>query len=487
MRRASSVFTIAASVLLLGACSKALAQLDGPTTTSAPTTVATGAAADDVPGFVPLNKAVGFGLLRLMTLDQRPNPREVVIYQELPNEMPRVAGVITTVGQTPLSHVNLRSVQDKVPNAVVGKLLQDPAVTALLGRYVRYEVTDDGFTIQSATQTEVEAHHAASRPAQMQEPQRDLSIKKITPLSDIGFVNWNAFGVKAANVATLRTFNLPDVFVPDGYAVPFHFYDSFMKYNGLYERAKKLLNNPKFHNDPVFQDRELEDFRYAIKHSPMPEWMTNDLTKLQKSFPSGTGIRCRSSTNNEDLPAFSGAGLYDSFTQYPAEGHLSKCIQQVFASVWNLRAFLERDFYRIDHLKTAMGVLVYPHFEGERANGVAVTADPVYQTDDAFYVNTQVGADLVTNPQAQSTPEELLIYGDGTANVIVHSNRVEPGETVLTAAQIAELKSSLIIIRDRFSVLYNVQPGEKFAMEIEFKILEDGRVAIKQARTWIYN
>jgi Pyruvate phosphate dikinase, AMP/ATP-binding domain len=490
--RARSIAAAFAVVASLSACSKALAQLDGPTTSSASTTVASqaddpSAEQQNVPSFVPLNQAVGFGLLRLMTLDQRPNPREVVIYQSLPNEMPRVAGVITTVGQTPLSHVNLRAVQDKVPNAVAGKLLSDPAVMALIGRYVKFEVTDNGFTIEPATQAEVETHHAAARPAEPQEPQRDLSIKKITPLSDITFANWTAFGVKAANVATLRAFQLPDVFVPDGYAVPFYYYDKFMRFNGLYDRMQKLLKNPKFHSDPDFQDRELADFRDAIKSSPMQESMINDLTKLQKAFPAGTGIRCRSSTNNEDLPSFSGAGLYDSFTQYADEGHLSKCIKQVYASVWNLRAFLERDFYRIDHLQTAMGVLVYPHFAGETANGVAVTADPVYQTDDAFYVNTQVGADLVTNPQAKSTPEELLIYGDGNSAVVTHSNRVEPGETVLTLPQIAVMKSSLTIIRDRFAKLYNVQPGQRFAMEIEFKVLATGQLAIKQARTWIYN
>jgi Pyruvate phosphate dikinase, AMP/ATP-binding domain len=490
--RTRSVAAFLTAVALLSACSKALAQLDPPTTSSAPATGAnpadvTIAEQQNVPSFVPLNKAVGFGLLRLMTLDQRPNPREVVIYQSLPNEMPRVAGVITTVGQTPLSHVNLRAVQDKVPNAVAGKLLSDAAVTALIGKYVKYEVTDNGFTIQSATQAEVEAHHAAARPTEQQEPQRDLSIKKITPLSDITFGSWTAFGVKVANVATLRTFQLPDVFVPDGYAVPFYYYDKFMRFNGLYDRMQKLLKNPKFHSDPEFQDKELADFRDAIKNSPMPESMMNDLTKLQKSFPKGTGIRCRSSTNNEDLPSFSGAGLYDSFTQYPDEGHMSKCITQVYASVWNLRAFLERDFYRIDHLHTAMGVLVYSHFEGETANGVAVTADPVYQTDEAFYVNTQVGADLVTNPQANSTPEELLIYGDGNSAVVTHSNRVEPGETVLTKAQIATMKASLTIIRDRFAKLYNVPSSQKFAMEIEFKVLVNGQLAIKQARTWIYN
>ena len=474
---------IGSTILLLGACSAALDQLSGPTTTDAPVPVAQ----SEGPSFVPLNRAVGFGLLRLMTLEERPNPRDVVIYQVLPNELPRVAGVITTVGQTPLSHVNLRAVQDQVPNAVAARVLEDPTVTGLIGRYVKYTVADAGLTIEPATQAQVEAHFAALRPTQDQVPERDLSVRSITPLRDVGFENWTAFGVKAANVATLRRLDLPNVFVPDGSAVPFYYYDKFMTYNGLYERAQKMFNDTEFRSDPTVQDNKLAEFRDAIKGAPMPEWMTKDLTKLQRSFPSGTALRCRSSTNNEDLPNFSGAGLYDSFTQHPDEGPMTKCIKQVYASVWNLRAFLERDFNRIDHLQTAMGVLVYPHFKGEMANGVAVSADPVYGTEQAFYVNTQLGSDLVTNPLAKSTPEELLIYPDGEFAVVTHSNRVPPGDTVLTKAQIALIQASLVTVHDRFAELYRVQPGEKFAMEVEFKIRSDGTLAIKQARTWIFN
>lgn len=461
-----------------------------PVTTVAATPATTSSAATatlPVAEFAPLHPAVGFGLLRKMTLEERPGSLDVVLYEALPNEMPRVAGVITTVGQTPLSHVNLRAVQDNVPNAYIADALSNPGITGLIGRYVKYTVTSEGFTVVSATQAEVEAHHAAARPASTQTPERDLSVRTIAPLSEIGFDDWKAYGVKAANVATLATFDLPDTVIPDGFAVPFAFYDEFMKANGLYDRVAKMLADKTFTTDPDAQDALLADLRKSIKDAPLPESAMTSLDAMHKSFPEGSSVRCRSSTNNEDLPNFSGAGLYDSKTQHADEGHIAKCIKQVFASVWNLRAFLARDYYRIDHLATAMGVLVIPSVSDEKANGVAVSIDPVYDTPGAMYVNTQLGEDLVTNPDGVTVPEALLLGDDGSVTPISRSSLAEPGEFLMTDAQVQTLRASLATIHERFAALYNVTEGEKFAMEVEFKITNDDKVMIKQARSWVFN
>ena len=90
--------------------------------------------------------------------------------------------------------------------------------------------------------------------------------------------------------------------------------------------------------------------------------------------------------SNEDLPGFSGAGLYDSYTHHPDEGHIAKSIKQVYASTWTFRAFDERQYYRVDHFQTAMGVLVHANYEGEAANGVGVTTDPIYLTKGTYYL-----------------------------------------------------------------------------------------------------
>ena len=438
-------------------------------------------------GYLPLNQAFSLGRLRLLEVGERPGVRDIVICRTLPNEMPRVAGVITGVRQTPLSHVNLRAIQDKVPNAFITKAWENSTIAPLIGKYVYYQVDADGFEIREATLKEVETHFADLRPSKVQTPERDLSVNRILPLDDIGFTDASHFGVKTANLATLRTFGFPEGTVPNGFGIPFYFYDEFMKHNGFYEQLEHLLGSPMFQREQDTKVTELEKFRTEIKNGGIPAWMMDALSELQTAFPEGTSLRCRSSTNNEDLPGFSGAGLYDSYTHHPNEGHLSKSIKQVFASLWNFRAFEARDFYRIDHFVTAMGVLVHPNFADELANGVAVTDDVVYQTVGNYYLNVQVGEDLVTNPEEQSIPEEILMdwWDSNNYRVVKTSNRPVDNKRILTDAHLRELSRYLGVIHNKFSQLSGpAGQTADFAMEIEFKITSEGKLSIKQARPW---
>ncbi len=439
-------------------------------------------------GFLPLNLSQAFGRLRLMGPNDRPSARDIVLFTSLPNELSRVAGIITEVPQTPLSHVNLRAIQDNAPNAFISGASKNDRIAPLIGRNVFFRVDADGFQIREASVQELDAYFAALRPSQPQTPPRDLSITNILPFSAIQFGDADRFGVKAANLAAMRkpAFGFPDSLVPDGFAVPFHFYDDFMKFNGFYAEAAALLADPAFQSNIDVQEARLDDLRERIEDGAVPAWMETALDELHARYPAGTPLRCRSSTNNEDLPGFSGAGLYDSFTHHPDEGRLSKSIKQVFASLWNFRAWEEREFYRIDHLAAAMGVVVYPHYDGELANGVAVTRDPIYQSTGNYYVNAQLGEDLVTNPEALSVPEEVLLSSSGTTVTrIRYSNLVPDGTPVVPLARLNELRGHLTRIQSQFRLLYGVPAAQPFAMEIEFKVTKDGLLAIKQARPWL--
>ena len=283
---------------------------------------------------------------------------------------------------------------------------------------------------------------------------------------------------------------MPENTVPDGFAVPFYFYDEFMKHNGFYEDIDQMLANPGFQSSYDTQDSQLKKLRKKIKDGDTPGWITQALEEMHAAFPQGTSLRYRSSTNNEDLPGFSGAGLYDSKTQHPnetVEDGISKSLKQVYASLWNFRAFTEREFHRIDHRAAAMGVLVHPNFSDELANGVAVSFDPIRNRYDSHYVNTQVGEDLVTNPEAHSVPEEILLQEGGGHAVLATSNQLPVGQLIMSDGQMTQLRSHLEMIHERFADLYCISSGEQFAMEIEFKITSDNILSIKQARPWVFS
>ncbi len=463
--------------------------------------------------YIAMNEATGYGLLTEWDADERPNPREVVILEAVPNELSRVAGIISAVPQAQLSHVNLRAVQNGIPNAFIRDALDNPEIADLIGSYVRFVVSHDGYTIRAASKAEVDAHYAAFRPAESQTPERDLSVTEITRLSEIEFDDWRAFGVKAANVAVLGSFDFADGTVPDGYAIPFYFYDRFMRETTLgeekvlgkksapaedkitleadttlIEAVEAMLAHSRFQEDFEIQEEMLDDLRDAIEDAEAPDWIVEAIKEMNEGFDEGINRRYRSSANSEDLPGFNGAGLYDSKSQKPSEDEkdLAKSLKEVYASLWTFRAFAEREFHRVDHMAAAMGVLVHPSYQDELVNGVAVSFDPIQGGGENYYVNSQVGEDRVTNPEANSTPEEILLRPEGKYTVLAFSNLVDTGQPLMSDAQMALLRQYLEAIHEGFEKLYEPASDNPFAMEIEFKITSENNLAVKQARPWVY-
>lgn len=444
--------------------------------------------------YAPMNPGVGYGVLRVVDPatagTHPPTARDVVIFKSTPNDLSHVGGIITEVPQTPLSHVNLKAKQNKTPNAYVANAAEDPRIKPFIGKLVRYEVGPDGPKLTEATPAEAEAFLEKLRPKKGQVPPRSLLTKDPKPLSELGFADAKTFGAKAANVAELRKL-LPAGVAPDGYALPFSFYDRFMKANGLYAEAKAMIADPAFKADAAVREDALAKFRKKLKKATMPPELTKELGEVQAAFAKKYGadqpIRARSSTNNEDLPGFNGAGLYDSYTHRPDEGHLESTVKQVFASLWNFRAFEERDFHRVDHFRAAMGVLLHPNEDDEKANGVAYTKNIYDPNWPGFYVNTQVGESLVTNPEAGAKPEEFLIsrigeHGEYETQYISRSNQVPAGTAVLPAERIGELVGYMEKIQAHFKKVYGRSQDPTFAMDIEFKLRDDGTLQVKQAR-----
>ena len=450
-----------------------------------------------------LNPGVGIGTLRVLGAEKPKTPvtfRDVVVYRFAPNDLPHVAGVITEEPQTPLSHINLVARQNKTPNAYLKKASQDPRVLALAGKLVRLHVTPGGVEIKAATPAQAQRHWKALRPTKAQRPRRDLRARAIKPLHRVRFKERHAYGAKTTGVAELARVK-PALHVPKGYGVPFYYYDRFMKELGFYDAVKALLADPKFTTDPAQRRDALKALRADMKKAKVPKKLAADLEGMHKRFPAGRALRCRSSANNEDLEGFSGAGLYNSYTHRKDEGSITKSIKQVWASLWTYRAFEERSFWRIDHLRAAMGVLVHPNFDDELANGVAVSKNLLAPRWEGTYVNVQKGEQQsVTNP-LEAQPDEFVVTAIGpfvrggeepTSNgraretiVLRRSSLLKPGETVLTPAQVLDLDVAVRAIHDHFAPLYHKAGDLDFAVDVEFKIDAGGVLVFKQSRPWV--
>lgn len=439
-----------------------------------------------------LNTGVACGILRSGNSSGTWSSGDIVVFETIPNDISHVAGVITTVPQTPLSHINLKARQNGTPNAFIENFTETPDYTSMLGHYVRLTVLPGNYRIEAIPFSEAAEWLESVRPESVTVLVSDLSENRILSLSDLRHSNSVFCGAKAANLGELSRC-LPSGSVPQGYAIPFAYYHEFMEYNNLYALVDSLTAGEAFSRSVEARDEILSEIRRSVREGELPPWMMDSLDEMASQFEPETSLRCRSSTNNEDLPGFNGAGLYESYTHHGYEGHISETVKQVWAGMWTYRAYEEREFHRIEHVSASMGVVVHPSFRNEAANGVAVTQNIFNPFITGYYVNVQAGDDMVTNPEPESIPEEFIITRQYLTGVwqtevqyIGSSNRTDGDERVLTEEQISMLEEYLEDIHRHFARVYGAGSDDPdFAMEIEFKITAAGELVVKQARPWV--
>lgn len=219
-------------------------------------------------------------------------------------------------------------------------------------------------------------------------------------------------------------------------------------------------------------------------------------------------LRFRSSSNAEDALEFSGAGLYDSVSgcladdldgdeQGPSrcdpsesrEHTAAEALARVWASLWNVAAYEEREWYGIDHRRAAMAVLVDPRIDDELANIVAFTGNPTASTDNRYLVDAQAGdLDVVSSAPGVYPEQELITVTEGTVTAIDRmqgSSELLAGEWVLDDPRLEELGAMLWEIAGVYPVDGVVPEGATVLLDTEWKILSDDSLIIKQVRPFL--
>lgn len=452
-----------------------------------------------------LNFEKGFGYLKKVDVENLPTTyvgkHDIILLNGIPNDVSVVAGIITTEFQTPLSHINILSHNRKTPNMALRDGWTNTKLDTLLGELVYFEVLADSFVIHKASLQAATSFWNNNEPQITLVLDKDESVSGIVNLASAGINSVNYIGGKAANFAELLKIQNPQIPTPENpFTIPFYYYSQHIQTNQIDNFIEQILNDENFKTSQEYRKNKLDELREIIKNTPIDTQLLELVKKQINGFKEFKAFRFRSSTNAEDLEFFSGAGLYDSFSA--KKDHTTKTIEnaikKVWASLWNFRAFEEREFYKIDHRSVSMGILCHRSFPSEDANGVVITKN-LYNINPGFIINAQFKEHSIVFPEAGVLHDQIILFtysidqaSNFTIEYLSHSNIPEfEGQNVLTNSELYQLGEFCTQIKQHYfnNIPHNCNCLYKdFGLDIEFKIDSPNglrKLYIKQVR--IYN
>ncbi|MEJ7615607.1 MAG: PEP/pyruvate-binding domain-containing protein [Pyrinomonadaceae bacterium] len=343
--------------------------------------------------YAPLNLAKGLGRIHIIEkLDEHVEigENEILVLGEVPIHLPPVAGIITTKPSTPLSHINLLAKSWGVPNAYIKNA--HALFKEYDGWWVALETKRDGYTIKRADINQLgEYQKRLSVLRETMTPRFDLDVRRLADLRTQRAEDVVAYGAKSANLGEVIKARLPGIHVPNGFTVPLFYYDQFIKENNLEVLIYEMGNEHRFVHDPAHRRARLTGLREQIQKGKVNQQLQDQVLRRARAEYRGKGLFVRSSSNTEDLPNFSGAGLYNTVPNVKNEAQLIEALKTVWSSIWNFEAYEARERAGIDHAKAYMAVLIQEGINADSA-GVMITTDP-YDADnkDAIYISAKRG------------------------------------------------------------------------------------------------
>jgi len=363
--------------------------------------------------YLPLNQAKAAGVLRIierMTDETILDRNEIVIFLESPISLTPVSGVITTQFSTPLAHVNLLAKGWGIPNAYIKGAAE--LFKLLEGKFVYFETRGDGYVLRRADSNETaEAGRRLAKRSDLLTPEADLEFKELTELKKQRSRDARRFGAKSANLGEVAfaasAGRVNNVIVPQGFTVPFFYYEQFTVENGLDEAILEMLGDDRFNHDPPYRKQLLAGLRARIQAGKLNPEIARAVIEKKRAMFADKGVFVRSSTNSEDLPNFSGAGLYTTVPNVRDDQALLEAIKTVWASLWNYEAYEARESFGINHSAVYPAVLIQEGMNADSA-GVLITTN-IFDREDrsSVYINAKRGLGIRV-VEGRRVPEQLI-------------------------------------------------------------------------------
>lgn len=419
---------------------------------------------------------------------------EILILKELPPSLPPVAGIIVTKPSSPLSHINILAKGWGIPNAYIKDA--DKLYKEFDTWWVEFETTLTGPKIKLADKEALDRWKEAEieKGKIIKSPPSDLAVKKLATLGQMSKKDSIAYGAKAANLGEILKAKIPNIIVPNGFSIPFYYYDEFMKANKFNDKIGNFMFDNDFVHNPRIRRQKLEEFRKEIQNGKFDAKLKAEILRRWRVGLGGRGVFVRSSSNSEDMPNFSGAGLYSTVPNVKNGEDVIEAVKTVWASLWNFEAYEARERNFIKHQGAFMGVLIQVGVNMDNG-GVMITKDPFDgENEGAVYIAATRGHNIIVVDN-KKVPEQILFTPkSNSVQILTRSNQetivkfdvngglkeipVATDRKVLTDVTARNLVKAALEIKKLFG-------GEK-EQDIEWGYMQ-GRIYILQSRPYIEN
>ena len=394
-----------------------------------------------VQDYVPLNTGTTTGRLRTFSQDSYLADfstikwYDILCMDRVPDDIPRISGIINSQHTTPLSHTNVLASGWGIPNAVQIGAMEQFQKDGLEGQWVRYQVDSKQPAI-SLDKVDT-PNPLPQRPAwsvhQIRLEDPETANTKVADLADLRKGERYRYGTKAANLGELRHildhgssrltgfYQVPrpprrdlsaylakivgcqphedleeetwqylreQVKIPRGLAIPFSFQQEFLQSSWKIQQAIGRLKMALELEAKEVPSLCLE-LQRQIRATRFSDHMRDLIdAQITRRLAGVRNFVVRSSSNAEDLKDFSAAGIYESINHVTTADKLFESIKEVWASLVSPRSVHLRQGVGISLDDSYMGVIIQEEIVADMG-GVMVTTNPNGPTSDFrnVYIN----------------------------------------------------------------------------------------------------
>lgn len=320
---------------------------------------------------------------------------DILLCEGLPNELPVISGLITSVLQTPLCHVALLCGNRGTPNLAAVGSFEDAQLIALIDKPVKLTVQRSGYTVEASTEKEVQEFQtkafAKLRKGTNIQLQGDFSPVPLLRFQhildqpgDMQKLYKSQIGAKSLNCLEIVRRKVAFEPMQNAFVIPYYYYHDAMQRIFSEQRSwhwdenrtkikaadgtlkklyKSLIADAKANESPDSKDyaakcaqmrAAIESYVWEDPSEPRsddanPDDYTVPMAGLLEDFAAAIkewkenglweqcdGVILRSSTNAEDIEGFNAAGLYESIaiSREKADKDLIGAMLPVLMKVW---------------------------------------------------------------------------------------------------------------------------------------------------------